>query len=84
MQPEASQSLPKRPIATKAIVWILFLLWTILLSGITWEIQHSCVPIIAWNDTLPAKCQPKKEHDIAPRSPLPNWLTHSDLNDRTS
>lgn len=78
MQPEASQSLPKRPIATKAIIWILFLLWTILLSGITWEIQHSCVPIIAWNDTLPAKCQPKKEHDIAPRSPLPNWLTHSD------
>ena len=75
------QSLPRQAIATKAIVWVLFLLWTLLLSGITWEIQHSCAPIIAWNDTLPAKCQPKKDHDIAARSPIPNWLTH---NDRTS
>jgi hypothetical protein len=86
MQPvvEAPQSFPRQPIATKAIVWVLFLLWTLLLSGITWEIQHSCAPIIAWNDTLPAKCQPKKDHDIAPRSPIPNWLTHNDRNDRTS
>ena len=91
MQPvvEAPQSLSRQliasnAIATKAIVWVLFLLWTILLSGITWEIQHSCAPIIAWNDTLPAKCQPKKEQDIAARSPIANWLTHSDHNDRTS
>ena len=81
---EAPQSLPRQAIATKAIVWVLFLLWTLLLSGITWEIQHSCAPIIAWNDTLPAKCQPKKDHDIAPKLPIANWLTHNDRNDRSS
>ena len=86
MQPviEAPQSLPRQAIATKAIVWILFLLWTLLLSGITWEIQHSCAPIIAWNDTLPAKCHPQKDNDTAKRSLIPNWLTHNDRNDRTS
>lgn len=86
MQPvvEAPQSIPRQAIATKAIVWVLFLLWTLLLSGITWEIQHSCAPIIAWNDTLPAKCQPKKDHDIVARSPIANWLPHSDRNDRTN
>jgi hypothetical protein len=86
MQPivDAPQSLPKKAIATKAIVWVLFLLWTFLLSGITWEIQHSCAPIIAWNDTLPAKCHPQKDNDTAKRSLIPNWLSHSDHNDLIS
>ncbi|WP_201324497.1 hypothetical protein [Pseudanabaena sp. lw0831] len=81
MQPlvETPQSLPKQPIATKAIVWVLFLLWTILLSGITWEIQHSCAPIIAWSDTLPTNCHPQKDNNTAQRSLIPNWLTHNDL-----
>ena len=86
MQPiaDAPQSLPKKAIATKAIVWILFLLWTFLLSGITWEIQHSCAPIIAWSDTLPTKCHPQKDPHTTQRSLIPNWLSHNDRNDRTS
>lgn len=80
MQPvvESPQAQPRQAIATNAIVWVLFLLWTVLLSGITWEVQHSCAPIIAWNDTLPAKCQPKKDQDTASRSPIANWLAHRD------
>jgi hypothetical protein len=83
MQPiaDAPQSLPKKAIATKAIVWVLFLLWTFLLSGITWEIQHSCAPIIAWSDTLPTKCHPQKDPHTTQRSQIPNWLSHNDLND---
>lgn len=86
MQPvvDSPQSLPKKTIASKAIVWVLFLLWTFLLSGITWEIQHSCAPIIAWSDTLPAKCHPQKDSDTAKRSLIPNWLSYNDRNDLTS
>ena len=86
MQPvaEPSKSLPKKTIATKAIVWVLFLLWTVLLSGITWQIQHSCAPIIAWSETLPAKCLPQKDIHTTQRSLIPNWLSHQDQNDRTS
>jgi hypothetical protein len=78
---EPAKSLPKQPIATKAIVWVLFLLWTFLLSGITWEIQHSCAPIIAWSDTLPTKCHPQKDPHTTQRSLIPNWLSHNDRND---
>ncbi|CAN1213025.1 hypothetical protein TUMEXPCC7403_22670 [Tumidithrix helvetica PCC 7403] len=85
MQPavETPQPLPRQSIATKAIVGILFLLWTLFLSGITWEIQHSCVPIVSWNGTLPAKCHPK-EDNAARRSLVPNWLTsHSNQNNQS-
>ncbi|MEE3716522.1 hypothetical protein V2H45_07175 [Tumidithrix elongata RA019] len=99
MQPsvETTQPLPRQSagIATKAIVGILFLLWTLFLSGITWEIQHSCAPIVSWNGTLPAKCHPKEDRtaqrrNVSPRgeSLVPSWLTsHSNQNhqsDRTS
>jgi hypothetical protein len=82
--PQSLPTLPKKEIATKAIVWVLFLLWTFLLSGITWEIQHSCAPIIAWSDTLPAKCHPQKDPHITQRSLIPNWLSHNAHNDLTS
>jgi hypothetical protein len=78
---ETSQPPPRQPIARKSaknIVWVLFFLWTLFLGGITWEIQHSCAPLVAWNGTLPAKCQTLEVKDTAPRSLVPNWLTHQD------
>ena len=86
MQPiaDAPQSLPKKAIATKAIIWVLFLLWTFLLSGITWEIQHSYAPIITWSDTLPAKCLPQKDPHTTQRSLIPYWLSHKDRIDLAS
>lgn len=82
--PQSLPTLPKKEIATKAIIWVLFLLWTFLLSGITWEIQHSCAPIIAWSDTLPAKCHPQKDPHTTQRSLIPNWLSHNAHNDLAS
>ncbi|MCA6501440.1 MAG: hypothetical protein ACK6CP_21640 [Pseudanabaena sp.] len=53
---EPAKSLPKQPIATKAIIWVLFLLWTfsqVVQDAIAYSPFYHYGQLVLWSEGMP-------------------------------